>query len=170
MLKGKRCSLRPLLVEHVTEDYVSWLADPAVNRYLESRFASHSVNTVRAFVKSQNDSGVVLFYGIWASENVHVGNIKLGPIDGNHATSDIGFLIGDQRYWGQGIATEAIALMVEYGFRIGLKKITAGSYENNPASAKALKKVGFLEEGLRPNQVIDGDGRSGIQLFGMSCY
>jgi [ribosomal protein S5]-alanine N-acetyltransferase len=168
-LYGKHCILRPLLVEHVTPHYVAWLNDPEVSRYLESRFVIQTLESVRDFVGSQRERGSSLFYGIWALNETHIGNIKLGPIDHNHLTSDLGFLIGDRDFWGKGIASEAITLIVKLGFDMGLQKITAGSYENNLGSAKALKNAGFTKEGFRANQVICGDRRFGIDLFGIVC-
>ena len=173
-LEGVRCVLKPLLAEHVTPAYVGWLNDPEINQYLESRFARHDMPGVRDFVAAQLAHGGVAFYGIWArasedSEPRHIGNIKLGPIDRNHLTADLGFLIGDRGFWGRGIATEAIALMVKFGFGLGLRKITAGAYENNSGSAKALVKAGFAEEGMRPSQAVYGDTRVGLRLFGIAC-
>jgi [ribosomal protein S5]-alanine N-acetyltransferase len=168
-LYGARCILRPLLVEHVTPQYVAWLNDPEVNRHLESRFVTQTLESVRAFVDGQRKSGSSLFYGIWGPNETHIGNIKLGPIDHYHLTSDLGFLIGDRDFWGKGIASEAITLIVKLGFDMGLQKITAGSYENNLGSAKALKNAGFLKEGFRANQVIFCDQRFGVDLFGIAC-
>jgi [ribosomal protein S5]-alanine N-acetyltransferase len=172
-LKGERCVLRPLRPEHVTPAYVSWLNDPEINRYLESRFTTHTLESTRDFVAAQWRGGNVFFYGIWVPQpgaaDRHVGNIKLGPVDRTHLTADIGFLIGDREQWGKGIASEAIALLVGLGCQFGICKITAGAYENNPGSAKALTKAGFSLEGMRPNQVISGSERVGVSLFGMSC-
>jgi RimJ/RimL family protein N-acetyltransferase len=172
VIEGRRCTLKPLELEHVTPEYVSWLADPEVNQFLESRFVEHDLDSVKAFVASVQNSGTTWFYGIWAKSSKslkHVGNIKLGPVDRNHLTADIGFLIGNKGYWGKGIGSEAIALMLEFGFANGLKKITAGAYENNPGSSKALLKGGFVEEGLRRSQVSFGDERISIRLFGATC-
>lgn len=174
VLTGARCTLRPLRVDDVTQRYVDWLNDPAVNRHLESRFATHTLDTTRAFLAAQLTSGTACFFGIWAAldgggAERHVGNIKLGPIERNHLTSDLGFVIGERDHWGRGLASDAINTVVAFGFGLGLKKVTAGSYEDNPGSAKALLKAGFVSEGLRPDQVISGDRRVGIQLFGRSC-
>lgn len=166
-LRGSRCILRPLLVEHVSEHYVAWLNDPEVNRFLESRFALHSLDSVRAFVAYQRSSGCAIFYGIWSMNETHIGNIKFGPIDDHHLTSDLGFLIGNRNYWGKGIASEAISLMVNFGFDCGLEKITAGSYENNIGSTRALQKAGFLQEGFRVDQVVSNGKRIGVTLFGL---
>jgi [ribosomal protein S5]-alanine N-acetyltransferase len=43
-------SLFLLKPELVTQDYVSWLNDPEVNQYLESRFVTHTLESSRNFV------------------------------------------------------------------------------------------------------------------------
>lgn len=170
---GTRCILRPLKTEDVSGNYVAWLNDSAINQFLESRFSHHTIESVREFVAAQLASGSNCFYGIWApidnSDLEHVGNIKLGPIDRHHLSADLGFLVGERRCWGRGIASEAIKMMLALGESLGLRKITAGAYEDNHGSAKALVNAGFSEEGLRPSQLVYGGRRVGQRLFGYIC-
>ena len=50
------------------------------------------------------------------------------------------------RCWGQGIATEAVALMAEYLFsRTDIEIITASTMVDNIASARVLEKNGFTK-------------------------
>ncbi len=49
-LRSDRLILRELTASDVTEDYVSWLNDPLINRYLESRFITHDLVSVTSFV------------------------------------------------------------------------------------------------------------------------
>lgn len=168
-LLGAKCILKPLSPEHVSEDYVSWLNDEATNCYLESRFHTHTKCSVRQFVENQIASGYVLFYGIWSMEGRHIGNVKIGPIDCRHMTANIGFLIGNKCYWGMGIASEAIQLLVKFAFSLGISKITAGAYENNIGSIKALEKSGFRKEGYRAGQVLFQSKRIGTFIYGLRC-
>jgi ribosomal-protein-alanine N-acetyltransferase len=173
-LYGNLCQLRPLMVEHVSSNYVGWLNDPQINQYLESRFAEHTLESVRSFVSDIITNGSAWLYGIWVVSDSepngrHIGNIKLGTINYNHWTADIGFLIGDREYWGKGIASEAISLLVNFGFKRGFRKITAGAYENNFGSAKAMLNAGFEVEGVRRNQIVFNGERSGVTLFGIQC-
>ena len=49
-----------------------------------------------------------------------------------------------ERYWGQGIATEALGLMVDYLYNeTDIEIITASTMIENRASAKVLIKNGF---------------------------
>ena len=51
-----------------------------------------------------------------------------------------------ERCWGQGIATQAVALMVDYLFgRTGIEIITASTMVENRASARVLEKNGFIQ-------------------------
>jgi ribosomal-protein-alanine N-acetyltransferase len=156
---NKSDSLFVLTPEHVTDSYVSWLNAPEINRYLESRFVTHTVESTRAFVASVLASPNSLFLGIKSHQlGRHVGNIKLGPIDPHHETGDIGILIGDKAAWGKGIATSAIEAISEIARnRLMLRKLTAGCYASNAGSRRAFEKSGFVVEGVRPAQfLMDG--------------
>jgi len=161
--------LKPLSPDQVSDDYVSWLNDEATNRFLESRFCINTKDSVRRFLECQITSGLVLFYGIWSFDDRHIGNIKLGPIDLQHLSADIGFIVGNRAYWGKGIATDAINLLTKYAFSLGVEKITAGAYETNKGSIRVLEKCGFQKEGYRASQVCYQGKRIGTYLFGLQC-
>jgi ribosomal-protein-alanine N-acetyltransferase len=51
---------------------------------------------------------------------------------------------------GQGLAPEAVAAVVRYGFSVlGLHRIEAAVLPGNEASVRVLQKLGFREEGTR---------------------
>jgi RimJ/RimL family protein N-acetyltransferase len=148
--------LEPALV---SEAYVGWLNDPAVNRFLESRFVSHDLASTRAFVQQALADPNTLFFGIRSRASArHVGNIKLGPIDRRHGLGEIGILIGARDVWGQGIAPAAIDCLCDIArAELGLRKLTAGCYASNVGSARAFEKAGFIIEARRPaHLLLDG--------------
>jgi ribosomal-protein-alanine N-acetyltransferase len=52
-------------------------------------------------------------------------------------------------YWRQGIMTEAVDAIVDFGFReLGLNRIEALTMVDNAASVALLRKVGFVQEGI----------------------
>ena len=162
------CVLKPISLKHVSHRYLGWLNDPDTNQFLETRFNVISIPTLKDYVASKTGRGDVLFYAIHSLDNIHIGNIKLGPINSNHMTADIGFFIGDKSYHRKGVASQAIIKLCEYGFSLGIKKITAGAYSNNIGSIKTLLKSGFYEEGFRRSQVISNGKREGVSLFGLN--
>lgn len=142
--------LRSLLAMDVNQEYLSWLKNPLVNAHLEIRFNLPTcIEDLQAFIKQMNDCTDSLFLGIFKKEdNKHIGNIKLGPINQDHSYAEVGFLIGDPAEWGKGYAVRAIQLITDYAFlQLNLVKVTAGCYEHNYGSRRALLKAGFQEEG-----------------------
>ncbi|MDD5417523.1 MAG: GNAT family protein [Candidatus Nanoarchaeia archaeon] len=78
-----------------------------------------------------------------------VGVINLSSIDWINKNAQIGYWIGKE-HWGKGYATEAIKLVLKYGFEnMGLHKIYATVFEENIGSKKVLEKNGFCFEGIK---------------------
>jgi len=169
VLTTERLVLRTLTTSDVTDDYVGWLNDPEVNRYLESRFIEHRHDNVVAFIERVVAHPSNLFLGIFLKQKMkHIGNIKLDYFDVRHKRAEIGLMIGDQNAWGKGYATEAIVEVVRYGFaELELQKITAGCYESNVGSKKAFEKVGFQNEGFLRSHVVSDCGREGVWRLGI---
>jgi ribosomal-protein-alanine N-acetyltransferase len=156
-----------LEADGVTDRYVAWLNDPAVNRYLESRFARHTLESTRRFVQEVVQSEDSVLFGIrYVPDARHVGNLKLGPVDRHHRRAEIGLLIGDRTLWGRGIAPCAIELAVRYAFAsLGLVKVTAGCYASNTGSRRAFEKAGFVVEAVRTRHFfLDGRHEDAVLL------
>lgn len=63
-------------------------------------------------------------------------------------SAELGYWIGE-KFWGKGIATKAVELILKYGFEeLQLVRIYSGVFENNPASMKVLEKNGFQKEAI----------------------
>lgn len=88
-------------------------------------------------------------------DGVYVGNIGIHPQeDIYHRTAELGYFVGEE-YWGNGIASEAIAQICVYGFKeLDLIRIEAGVFEYNEASKKVLIKNGFEFEGVARNVAV----------------
>lgn len=148
----KQCQiyLERLMSVDVTENYVNWLNDAEINRYLESRFVKHDVDSVKLFVESMCENESNFLFGIFCNKtSKHIGNIKLGPIDYRYKRAGIGLLIGDKNYWGKNIATEALGFVCNYALEtLKLNKVEAGCYASNIGSKKLFLKSGFKIEGV----------------------
>ncbi len=150
--------IRPIRMSDCTQEYADWLSDPKVNGYLETRHERQTLERVRKYVQSMLRSEDQHLFAITANAR-HIGNIKLGPINRHHMYADLAYFIGDTRYWNQGVATKAIALMLDYGFRtLGLNCVKAGYYNDNAGSRSALIKNGFQQDGFVHKQLKDNAG------------
>lgn len=159
--------LHSLAEEAARGPYLEWMQDPEVLRFLEARHAEHDAASLVDFIRKANASAVTLLLGIFERDGgVHVGNIKLGPIDRLNQRAEIGLLIGDKTKWGQGYAREAILLLADHAFgALGLRKLTAGLLEPNVASSKAFAAAGFVVEArLVRHFLFDGAWVEGVRL------
>lgn len=68
-------------------------------------------------------------------------------------SAELGYWLGEE-FWNQGIATEAVRLMVEYCYYyFDIIRIYAEVFEINKASMRVLEKNGFYLEGVRRKAV-----------------
>ncbi len=76
-----------------------------------------------------------------------VGCIGIHPMEDIFCrNAELGYWLG-QKYWGQGIISNAVAMMVEYGFaNFDIDRIFARPFNHNIASQKVLEKNGFKLE------------------------
>lgn len=166
-LESSQIYLREVRLSDVNEDYYSWLNDPNVNQYLETRFIPRSIQNIEQHVSSLDGKADEIFFAICVKEDQkHIGNIKIGPINWIHRFADVSLLIGDKNYWGKGLATEAIELITGFGFRqLNLHKLKAGCYADNSGSKKAFLKVGYTVEGtLKQHFFSNGAYQDAFQL------
>lgn len=111
----------------------------------------------RRFIdKACLDDPISIFAIEWKGQ--HVGNIGLHPLDDIYSkTAELGYFVGEE-FWGNGIATQAVNLIVEYGFNtMELNRIEAGIFEHNTASMHVLEKNGFQKEGVARKVAVKND-------------
>jgi [ribosomal protein S5]-alanine N-acetyltransferase len=168
-ITGKRIYLREVRLSDVNENYYRWLNDPEVTRYLEVRYIPRSLENIRKYVEAMNGNPDEIFLAICLKkDDMHVGNIKLGPINWIHGFADMSLVIGEKAVWGRGIAAEAIRLLSRFAFDVlNLHKLRSGCYEENRGSIKAFLKAGFAPEGtLKKQWQVNGKFQDEV-LFGL---
>jgi len=162
IIKTKRLILRDITLEDISDDYISWLNNPDINKYLEIRFTPQTIGKVREYVKGKlNNTINTKHFGIYDQDgNRLLGTVTLPHINAYHSYADISFVIGHRNAQGKGYATEAVHGVTYYMFKeCGLAKLWAGYYEDHEASAKVLKKNGFRVEGKLRKQYINHEGK-----------
>ena len=156
-IEGSRVYLRRLGEKDATQEYCDWLNDPEVNRYLVTTGAT--IEESRQYIKEKSESPDCLFLGIFFKENEkHIGNVKLEPIDFKNKKAALGIMLGDKKYWGRGLGTEAMKLLLDWAFdNLGLKEVTTGAVSENKAAIKAYQKAGFQIVGAKKKSIKHGD-------------
>lgn len=115
-LVGRRVYLRNLRAKDITREYIQWLNDPEVNRFISARRKRQTRKTVLAYVNSFKGRKDKLLLGIFLKENGrHIGNLTLSNINWESKFSVVGICLGNKLYWRKGFSLESLRL-VEKGF------------------------------------------------------
>ena len=147
-IAGSVVSLRAVEPQDCGERYLAWMTDEETNRYMETRWTRQTPESILGFVESIRASDHSWLFAI-VHEGAHVGNIKIGPVDSRYRNADNSYFVGEKSVRGRGVASEAIRLVVDFGFgTLGLHRIQAGAFRENVASQKALERCGFRLEGV----------------------
>jgi RimJ/RimL family protein N-acetyltransferase len=88
-----------------------------------------------------------------------IGDCGLHSVDQRSGVAELGIGIGDRAYWGRGYGREAVALLVDYGFRMhNLRKIWLTTYRSNERALRSYRAAGFVEEGCQRAHVWSAGG------------
>lgn len=98
-----------------------------------------------------SQTGVDIVFVIEACEGesyVPIGNCGLHKINWKDRDAEAGMAIGEKSFWSKGYGSEALGLLLKYGFdQLNLHRISAGAYGFNERSINTLQKNGFEIEG-----------------------
>ena len=96
--------------------------------------------------KMQGNKNVRL--GIFLNDGTVIGDIALQDIDWKNRSCSIGMGIQKLEYRSNGYGTEAVQLILEYGFNnLGIHRIWANTLDCNIPAQKSLEKLDFTKEG-----------------------
>ncbi|XP_010510107.1 PREDICTED: uncharacterized protein LOC104786393 [Camelina sativa] len=143
----EKIHLRPMTLSDI-DDFMVWATDSKVTRYCT--WEPHM--SKEAAISHLNN--VVLPHpwlrAICLENDRPIGSISVTPVD--EIRGEIGYLIGS-KYWGKGIATEAVRLVAAEIFKEKpeMERLEALVDVDNVGSQKVLEKVGFVREGVMRN-------------------
>jgi len=163
-----RIYLRALQPEDVSDEYISWFKNSVVTEFLDAKGITKQ-DAIDYIVKGR-ETRTHFMYGIFDTENdIHIGNVKIGPIMWEHLTSDLVTVIGNRDYWGKGIATDAIRTANKIAFeKYGIRKLSGGIAEGNVGSIKAYTRADWvIEARMRGHHLIKGEAQDRIVV---SCF
>ena len=146
---GERVVLRPLEVEEAPL-LQRWVNDPEVHRFLY-RFRPVSLTEERQWLGKLHEQPEEFVFGIALREGGRlIGSCGLHRVSLPNRAAELGILIGDREEQGKGFGSEAIRLLLDYGFgTLGLHRVWLVVYENNDRGIRCYEKIGFQREGIR---------------------
>lgn len=82
-----------------------------------------------------------------AADKELVGAISFNSLEPRFMRAELGYWIG-RPYWGRGYCSEAGMALLAYGFeQLGLRRVYASHFRENPASGRVMRKLGMRYEG-----------------------
>ena len=123
------------------------MSDAAIARNLAVVPWPYSLRDAEAFLASPRDPILpsLLIFERGAGAPQLVGSCGLGRRPSGAV--EMGYWIA-RSHWGRGLATEACTALVDIARTLGLARLEASHFIDNPASARVLDKLGFESTGL----------------------
>lgn len=149
-IETERLVLRTYVEADATAIFKNWASDPAVQIPLDEpvyETIEAVQSLVREYIHSFETTGKYRWALISKKTGECIGLISYFLVDRNNDFAEIEYGIG-QEYWGQGLTTEAVKAVIEFGFeKMKLHKIQITCKEYNKASQRIIEKCGLTYEG-----------------------
>ena len=147
---GGKCYLSPIDADDAAT-YAAWLNDAEVAAGIT--FTRRVVN-----VEQERDALTKLaakpyhFAIVAVDGDELIGNCGIEVISAIDRTGELGILIGDKRFWNRGYGTEAVRLLLGFGFlTLNLNNIRLTVHSFNERAIRCYEKCGFKRCGYWPD-------------------
>ncbi len=159
---GEKCYLSPITPD-LSERWAEWLNDFEVSLLLgeEVLMLLNTENQAKMIDDSISDPGRTtrIFSIVDLRTENPIGRCMIFNVNENSKNAMVGIFIGEKEYWNGGYGTEALSLLVDFGFNLmNLNSIMLGVFAFNKRAIACYKNVGFKEIGIRRKaRVIAGE-------------
>ncbi|NMC53261.1 MAG: GNAT family N-acetyltransferase [Chloroflexi bacterium] len=165
LLQGRRIALRMPDHEKDHRLYERWSFD----REFMHLWGAGPVTPLSEAVQKEfleNGMQACAVFNICTREDGHViGQVDLSEFDAVTGNAWLGIGIGERAFWNNGYGSEAMEVLMRYGFEVlGLQRISLSVFEHNPRALHVYQKLGFVEEG-RVRGFLERDGRRWDLIF-----
>jgi len=150
IMYGERLRLRRVERDDVKK-YHEWVNDPEITEGLSLFFPMSMEDEERWYegTLSRDVQERPFAIEVKAGDSWRlIGNCSFFGIEREVRSGEVGIMIGDKSIWNQGLGTEAMALLLRFGFEtLNLNRIFLRVYADNLRAKRAYEKVGFVLEG-----------------------
>jgi len=157
---GKKCYLSPIDTGDV-EKFTEWLNDMEVINNLLLYSQVIGIENEKEFLQKLSREHNYSIIDIKTNELI--GNCGIMKIDNLNQTAEVGIFIGNKKYWSKGFGTEALSLLMDYGFKaLNLHNIRLKVFSFNERAVKSYEKIGFKTFGKNREALLRGKDRFDI--------
>ena len=145
-ISGERVSLHPKSLADTPRDYI-WRKDAelaALNGQAPLKISFIRYVTQYETAPSGNHPSKEQFAIKTIMDGRHIGNCAIYDIDWDTAEANVGIVIGDRRYWGQGYGSDAFKALIAYAFHhLGMRRLNLKTLERNARARKCFAGCSF---------------------------
>lgn len=157
-IEGENIYLSPMNIEDI-EIYMKWMSDKSVTNNIGRTQFVTTLEKEKEWIESANKGNKYQF-AIITNKDKLIGNCSLFDIDFINGNATVGIFIGEEEYRNKGLGTEALKILIGYGFNnLNLNNIMLTVFSFNERAIKCYKKVGFKEIGKRRKDVLINNKR-----------
>lgn len=147
-LVGDNIYLAPIRTEDA-EQFVEWLNDFSTTDYIGRSGAVVGLEGETEFLKKMQTEEAN-FSIVRLADDQLIGIVSLNRVDHIRRTATLGIFIGDKESREKGYGTEAVRLILDYGFSyLNLNNIELSCLACNERAHRCYLKCGFKEYGRR---------------------
>ncbi len=145
---GRRVALGPLRREYLPL-YHKWLNDFEVLRTLNEGIRPRSIEALQQWYDAASTNPNDVFFTIYERATLRpIGVTDLIRISQVDQRCEFAIHIGDKQFWSQGYGTEAVKLVLDYGFNaLNLDTILLRVFSYNQRAIHAYENAGFKHAG-----------------------
>ncbi len=153
-IDGKKVCLRQYALSDL-DVWFNWFNDAEVVKLMDQRRWPNTKEKQKQYLERMKSSSTDMQLAVvYKSNDRLIGTVGLHAIDAINRNADVSIIIGDKKFWGKGLAKEAVGLLIHHAFSmLNLHKLTAGFIEGNQVSEKLFKSFGFKKEAVLREQV-----------------
>ncbi|WP_258206773.1 GNAT family N-acetyltransferase [Paenibacillus radicibacter] len=166
ILEGQGIVLR-YAMESDIDEYLVMLNDPESTRLTGSQqeFSRERIEAWLRKISIPSDERAD-FMIVSTETGELIGEVVLNEMDTINRSANIRIGIQGTAHRGKGYGTEAMRLMIGYGFeKLGLHRIHLGVFVFNPRAIHVYEKLGFKREGVERDVLyLDGEYQDMIKM------
>jgi RimJ/RimL family protein N-acetyltransferase len=158
LLVGRLVRLVAVNSEKDAEAIARWDVDSEYMRQLSSRAQLPSqAKKIKEYIEKEqiDDPRTIAFAVRTLADDRMIGFVAFDGIDWPHSAAFVAIGIGDPAYRGNGYGTDAMRVMLRYGFQeLNLYRVQLNTFSYNERAVKSYLKAGFVSEGLQRGMLL----------------
>ena len=145
--KQQNIFLETLSLGHISSNYIDWVNDPVLTKYLEIGDVKLTKNDLKNYIINSPKDGGRRNYAIMTTESKnHIGNCSIYEINTQDNSYEIGWIIGDENFSGGLYAPMVIFELHKIAFlELGLERWRGRVVKENVKARITNKFIGYKE-------------------------